>query len=74
VEQSSVKIEVQRRRTHWAIEKYFLGDSITFESIGLTITVEELYDRVDNEEMTEWLLQKAREAEEATKAADSDSE
>jgi Uma2 family endonuclease len=74
VEQSSVKIEVQRRRTHWAIEKYFLGDSITFESIGLTIAVEELYDRVDNEEMTEWLLQKAREAEEAAKAAASDGE
>jgi hypothetical protein len=74
VEQSSVKIEVQRRRTHWSIEKYFLGDSITFESIGLTIAVEELYDRVDNEEMTEWLLQKAREAEEAAKAAASDGE
>ena len=74
VEQSSVRIEIQRRRTNWAIEKYFLGDSITFESIGLTIAVEELYDRVDNEEMTEWLLQKAREAEEAAKAAASDSE
>lgn len=74
VEQSSVRIEVQRRRTNWAIEKYFLGDSITFESIGLTIAVEELYDRVDNEEMTEWLLQKAREAEEAAKAAASDGE
>ena len=74
VEQSSVRIEVQRRRTNWAIEKYFLGDSITFESIGLTIAVEELYDRVDNEEMTEWLLQKAREAEKAAKAAASDRE
>ena len=62
VEQSSAKIEMQRRRTNWAIEKFFLGDSVTFESIGLTLTVEEIYDRVDNEEMTEWLAEKAREA------------
>ena len=69
VEQTSAKIEVQRRRTNWMIEKFFLGDLITFESIGLTLTVEEIYDRVDNEEMTEWMAQKAYEAE---KTADSD--
>lgn len=69
VEQTSAKIEVQRRRTNWMIEKFFLGDLITFESIGLTLAVEEIYDRVDNEEMTEWLAQKAYEAE---KTADSD--
>ena len=68
VEQSSAKIEVQRRRTNWAVEKFFLGDSVTFESLGLTLTVEEIYDRVDNEEMTEWLAEKAREA--ATAAAE----
>ena len=65
VEQSSVKIEIQRRRSNWAIEKFFLGDTITFESIGLTLTVEEIYDRIDNEEMQEWLVEKAREAAEA---------
>lgn len=57
VEQDSVRIEIQRRRTGWAIEKFFLGDSITFESIGLTVPVEELYDRVQNEELTEWRMQ-----------------
>lgn len=65
VDQSSAKIEIQRRRTNWAIEKYFLGDSITFDSIKLTLTIEEIYDRVVNEEVTEWLAQKAREAAEA---------
>ncbi len=69
VEQSSAKIEIQRRRSNWAIEKFFLGDAITFESIGLTITVEEIYERVDNEEMTEWLAQKAQEAVEAEAAS-----
>jgi Uma2 family endonuclease len=60
VEQSSVRIEIQRRRTNWAIEKYFLGDSITLESIGLTLTVEDIYDRIDNEEMQEWVAEKGR--------------
>ena len=62
VEQSSVRIEIQRRRTNWSIEKFFLGDSITLESIGLTLAVEDIYDRIDNEEMQEWLVEKAREA------------
>ena len=62
VEQSSVRIEIQRRRTNWSIEKFFLGDSITMESIGLTLAVEDIYDRIDNEEMQEWLVEKAREA------------
>lgn len=64
VEQNVAKIEVQRRRTGWAVEKYFLGDAITFESLGLTLPVEELYDRVQNEEMSEWLAEKARAAAE----------
>ena len=64
VEQNVAKIEVQRRRTGWAVEKYFLGDMVTFESIGLTLPVEELYDRVQNEEMSEWLAEKARAAAE----------
>lgn len=68
VDQSSAKIEIQRRHTNWAIEKFFLGDTIRFASIGLTLTVEEIYDRVDNEEMSEWLIQKALEAAEVEAA------
>lgn len=61
VEQDCVRIEVQRRRTNWAVEKYFLGDKISFESLALTLDVEELYHNVDNEEMAEYLAQKAQE-------------
>jgi Uma2 family endonuclease len=61
VEQDCVRIEVQRRRTNWAVEKYFLGDKISFESLALTLDVEELYHNVDNEEMTEYLAHKAQE-------------
>lgn len=63
VEQDVVEVVIRRRTNNWIAEDFFLGDSITFESIGLTIAVEALYDRVDNEEMTEWLLHKAREAD-----------
>ena len=41
----------------------------------LTLTVEEIYERVVNEEVTEWLAQKAHEIAEAEiKSALSDSE
>lgn len=74
IEPDFVSVEVIRRSEGWLPAHYYLGDEVTFESIGLTIAVEDIYDRVQNEDMTDWLLKKAREAEEAAKAAVSDSE
>ena len=54
IEQDFVQVQVLRKRTDWKYEFYFLGDSITFESIDLTLTVEEIYDRVDNDDMNEF--------------------
>jgi hypothetical protein len=34
---------------------YFLGDDITFESIDLTLSVEDIYHRVQNENMQEFI-------------------
>ncbi|TXJ08024.1 MAG: Uma2 family endonuclease [Acinetobacter sp.] len=62
VEQNSVEINIRRRRTGWQIEQFFLGDDVTFESIHLTVHVESLYQRVDNEEMLLWLAEKAQQA------------
>lgn len=59
IEQDIGKIAVMRRDSGWLTESYYLGDEITFTSIGLTITVEEVYDGVQNDDMTEWLQQKA---------------
>jgi len=56
VEQDFVEIELLRRRTGWKAEHYFLGDSIFFESIGLQLTVAEIYERVTNDDMNEWLV------------------
>ena len=50
-------LQVLRKSKHWRPEFFYLGDAITFESIGLTLSVEAIYDRVDNEEMQEWSSQ-----------------
>lgn len=54
VEQDVVSIKLLRKRNDWRIELYSIGTSVTFESIGLTLTVEEIYDRVDNDEISEY--------------------
>ncbi len=55
IEQDIVDIEVIRRSEGWFSKHYFLGDEIHFKSIGLTLTVEEIYYRVQNEEMLEFM-------------------
>jgi Uma2 family endonuclease len=55
VEQDIVDIQVIRRSEGWLQKHYFLGDEITFESIGLTLSVEEIYHRVQNDDMVEFL-------------------
>lgn len=54
IEQDFVDIEVIRRRNGWQSEHFYLGDSVTFEAIGLTLTVEDVYARVNNPELVEW--------------------
>lgn len=54
IEQDYVSALVLRKSKHWQPEYFYLGDQVTFESIGLTLTVEEIYDRVDNADMNEF--------------------
>ena len=58
IEQDVAEVIVRRRKNSWLAEEFFLGDSVTFESLALTLTVEEIYERVQNEEVTEWLAKK----------------
>ena len=37
---------VMRRGSGWLPENYFMGDSLTLESVGVTLRVEEIYERV----------------------------
>ena len=57
IEQDIVDVEVVRRTEGWLSRHYFMGDDVTFESIGLTLSVEEIYHRVNNEDVIEYLEQ-----------------
>ncbi|TAL50003.1 MAG: Uma2 family endonuclease, partial [Methylovulum sp.] len=58
IEQEFVSVQVLRKAHAWQPDYYYLGDWVTFESIGLTLTVEEIYDRVDNADMNEFRQEK----------------
>ena len=55
IEQDFVDVQVLRRKEGWISRHYFLGDEVTFEAIDLTLPVEEIYARVQNEDMQEFL-------------------
>jgi len=57
IEQDFVDVEVCRKSEGWVSNHYFMGDSVQFDAIGLTLTVEEIYARVDNDEVQAYLLE-----------------
>ncbi len=58
IEQDFVSIDVLRRSEGWIPRNYILGDNIHFESINLTLSVEDIYHRVENEDMVKFLENK----------------
>ena len=54
IEQDFVEIEVCRKAELWQPMHYYLGDDITFTSIGLSVSVADIYQRVDNEDMRDF--------------------
>ena len=56
IEQDSACVQLLRRSNHWRPEFFFLGDSVTFSAIDLTLGVVAIYDRVDNDELNEFRL------------------
>ena len=57
IEQDFIDVEVCRKSESWVSNHFFLGDTVSFETIGLTLPVEEIYHRVVNEEMQYFLEQ-----------------
>lgn len=55
IEQDFAEVEVQRRSAGWKSSYYFLGDELTLESVNVTLPVEAIYERVQNEDMAAWL-------------------
>ena len=50
IEPEFVDVEICRRKNHWQSEHYYLGDDVYFSAIDLTLTVEQIYARVVNED------------------------
>ena len=61
IEQERVEIQVFRKAENWQSSYYYIDDDITFTSIGLTLPVLELYQRVENDDMREFLANQENE-------------
>lgn len=55
IEQDFVDVEVCRRMNGWLSQHYFLGDEFVLDSIGITLSVEDIYRRVQNEDVLTYL-------------------
>ena len=55
IEQDIVDVEICRRSEGWVSEHYFMGDEITFAAIDLTLSVNEIYERVANDDVSAFL-------------------
>ena len=51
IEQDFVQIELCRKSEKWMPSFYFIGDDVTFASVGLTLPVADIYQRVENDDM-----------------------
>ena len=58
IEQDFCLIQVFRKKDNWLSTHYLAGDKITFQSIDVTLTVEDIYYQVDNEDMIQYLQEK----------------
>ena len=57
IEQDVVDVEVIRRNDHWRSSHYFMGDQVTLDSIDLSVSVETIYRRVQNADVTDYLTE-----------------
>ncbi|MGN7611700.1 Uma2 family endonuclease [Magnetococcales bacterium HHB-1] len=61
VEQHIALIEIHRRCDQgWRCDRYRLGDVISLQAIDLKLTVEEIYERIDNADVKAFLAGKKR--------------
>ena len=58
IEQDKVEVTVFTKKDGWQPSYYYLGDEITFYSLDVTVLVEDIYDRVNNEEVITFLQEK----------------
>lgn len=58
IDQTIAEVEVFRRKEHWQSFYYYLGDAITFDSLGVTVLVEDIYYQVNNDDVLAFLQEK----------------
>ena len=58
IEQDIADVTVYRKSDDWRSTHYFLGETIYFESIDFSLPVEEMYYRVKNEDVADFLAHK----------------
>ena len=56
IEQDKAEIEVFTRSSGWQAEYYYLGDSINFASIGVSVRVEDIYYQVNNDDVLAYVM------------------
>lgn len=47
IEQDFMRVDIYRKNANWSATRYEKGDKVIFESIGLTLPIEEIYERID---------------------------
>ena len=58
IEQDICEIQVFKKSEDWRSSFYYLGDDICFSSINVTVSVEDIYYQIENEEISEFMTQK----------------
>ncbi|MDO9170182.1 MAG: Uma2 family endonuclease [Methylobacter sp.] len=58
IDQTIAEVEVFRRKEHWQSFYYYLGDAMTFDSLGVTVLVEDIYYQVNNDDVLAFLQEK----------------
>lgn len=58
IEQDTVEVEIFRRSDSWRPSYYYWGDMVVLESVGLSLSVESIYEWVRNEDVSRLLIDK----------------
>ncbi len=58
IEQDICQVQVYSKSKNWQSASYFLGDDITFNSINTTLSVEDIYYHVKNDDIVNYLQEK----------------
>jgi len=63
IEQDFCEIEVFRKKQGWQSSFYYLGDEISFDSLAISLSVADIYHRVENEDMAVYIKQSEKTGE-----------